>query len=117
LAGSDRRCHQEPRSVHLVGRRVAARDYKQSEHGKVIVPLTVLRRLDCVLEATKAKVLDRTENVRGNVDNIEPVLCSVSGEQFFNTSPLDFRCLLDDPSQIAGNLCGYIVPEQLANAT
>ena len=33
-------------------------DYKQSEYGQVILPLTVLRRLDCVLEPTKAKVLD-----------------------------------------------------------
>jgi type I restriction enzyme M protein len=83
-------------------------DYKQSEYGKVILPLTVLRRLDCVLEATKKAVLDRTEKLRGRVDNVEPVLCAVSGEQFFNTSPLDFRRLLDDPGQVAGNLEAYI---------
>lgn len=83
-------------------------DYKQSEYGKVILPLTVLRRLDCVLEATKADVLARASKLKGKVENIEPVLCSVSGEQFFNTSPLDFRRLLDDPAQIKGNLQGYV---------
>lgn len=83
-------------------------DYKQSEYGKVILPLTVLRRLDCVLEPTKVAVLDRAKTLRGKVENIEPVLCAVSGEQFYNTSPLDFRRLLDDPGQIAGNLRGYI---------
>lgn len=83
-------------------------DYKQSEYGKVILPLTVLRRLDCVLEPTKEAVLERAKKLQGRVENIEPVLCTVSGEQFFNTSPLDFRRLLDDPGQIAGNLESYI---------
>src|SRR5207237_1729402 len=83
-------------------------DYKQSEYGKVILPLTVLRRLDCVLEPTKAAVLERAAKLKGKVENIEPVLCAVSGEQFFNTSPLDFRRLLDDPGQVAGNLRAYI---------
>src|SRR5437762_8818536 len=71
-------------------------DYKQSEYGKVILPLTVLRRLDCVLEPTKSAVLERAKKLKGKVDNVGPVLLSESGEQFFNTSPLDFRRLLDD---------------------
>jgi type I restriction enzyme M protein len=83
-------------------------DYKQSEYGKVILPLTVLRRLDCVLEPTKAAVLARAEKLKGKVENIEPVLCAVSGEQFFNTSPMDFRRLLDDSAHVAGNLRSYI---------
>jgi len=83
-------------------------DYKQSEYGRVIMPLTVLRRLDCVLEPTKAQVLERHTKLKGSIDNIGPVLEAVSGEQFFNTSPLDFRRLLDDPGQIAGNLRAYI---------
>ena len=57
-------------------------DYKQSEYGKVILPLTVLRRLDCVLEPTKAAVLARAAKLRGQVDNVEPVLCAVAGEGF-----------------------------------
>ncbi|MCL4446447.1 MAG: type I restriction-modification system subunit M, partial [Actinobacteria bacterium] len=83
-------------------------DYKQSEYGKVVLPLTVLRRLDCVLEPTKAKVLARAMKLRGRVDNVEPVLCKVSGEGFYNTSPLGIPRLLDDPAQVAGNLRAYI---------
>lgn len=83
-------------------------DYKPSEYGRVILPLTVLRRLDCVLEPTKAKVLETAERLEGKVDNVEPVLRQTSGEQFFNTSPLDLRRLLDDPASIADNLRAYI---------
>jgi type I restriction enzyme M protein len=83
-------------------------DYKQSEYGRVILPLTVLRRLDCVLEPTKADVLARYESIKGKIENVSPVLCSVSGEQFYNTHRLDLTKLLDDPSQIAGNLRAYI---------
>ncbi len=83
-------------------------DYKQSEYGKVILPLTVIRRLDCVLEPTKDAVLNRYEQLKGRVENVEPVLQAVAGEQFYNTSPLDFRRLLGDPNQISGNLRAYI---------
>jgi type I restriction enzyme M protein len=83
-------------------------DYKQSEYGKVILPLTVLRRLDCVLEPTKAKVLVRYDKLKGDYENLEPVLCTVSGEQFYNLNPLDLPRLLDDPTQLAANLRAYI---------
>jgi len=83
-------------------------DYKQSEYGRVILPLVVLRRLDCVLEPTKAQVLQRHTALTGRIENIEPVLQAVAGQQFFNTSPLDFRRLLDDPANIADNLRAYI---------
>ena len=82
--------------------------YKQSDYGKVILPLVVIRRLDCVLEPTKDAVLKRAKTLKGKVENVEPVLRSVAGEQFYNISPLDFRRLLDDPTQIAGNLRSYI---------
>ena len=49
-------------------------DYKQSDYGKVILPLTVIRRFDCVLEPTKAKVLQRHQQLKGKIDNLEPVL-------------------------------------------
>jgi len=83
-------------------------DYKQSEYGKVILPLTVLRRLDCVLEPTKAAVLARAAKLRGQVENVGPVLRAEAREQFYNTSPLDFRRLLDDSTQVSGNLRAYI---------
>ena len=82
--------------------------YKQSEYGRVILPLVVLRRLDCVLEPTKADVLARYQALKGRVENVEPVLCTVSGEQFYNVSPLDFGRLLDDPANVIGNLRSYI---------
>jgi type I restriction enzyme M protein len=83
-------------------------DYKQSEYGRVILPLVVLRRLDCVLEPTKATVLKRKGELEDRIQNLEPVLQAASGQQFFNTSPLDFRRLLDDPANIAENLHSYI---------
>ena len=83
-------------------------DYKQSEYGKVILPLTVIRRLDCVLEPTKQAVLDRQRLLEGRIENMEPVLQSVAGQQFYNTSPLTFTKLLDDPDTIADSLQLYI---------
>ena len=74
----------------------------------MILPLVVLRRLDCVLEPTKAAVLKRKAEVEGRIDNLEPVLQAVAGQQFFNTSKLDFRRLLDDPANVADNLRAYI---------
>ncbi len=83
-------------------------DYKQSEYGKVILPLTVIRRLDCVLEPTKQAVLKKHKQLAGKIENVEPVLQAVAGEQFFNTSPLTFTKLLDDPNTIADALQLYI---------
>ena len=62
-------------------------DYKQSEYGKVILPLVVVRRLDCVLEPTKEAVLAHHEALKGSgIEKGEPALCAVAGEQFYNTS-------------------------------
>jgi type I restriction enzyme M protein len=83
-------------------------DYKQSEYGKVILPLTVVRRLDCVLEPTKDAVLEKHRQLSGRIENLEPVLQAASGEQFYNTSPLTFGKLLDDPPNIADSLRLYI---------
>lgn len=83
-------------------------DYKQSEYGRVILPLTVIRRLDCVLEPTKQAVLDKHKQLAGKIENLEPVLQAVAGQQFFNTSPLTFTKLLDDPNTIADSLQLYI---------
>src|SRR5437870_5830386 len=83
--------------------------YRQYEYGRVILPLVVLRRLDCVLEPTKADVLARHEALKGRVENLVPVLEHVSGiRQVYNTSRLDFRRLLDGPTNVAGNLRSYI---------
>ena len=82
-------------------------DYKQSEYGRVILPFTVLRRLDCVLEPTKDAVVARNATLAGKVDNVDPLLRAVVGEQFYNTSPLTMTRVLDDPDNIADNLLAY----------
>jgi len=84
-------------------------DYKQSDYGKVILPLTVLRRLDCVLADTKQRVLDyipKLENM--SVQNVDPVLNKVAGLNFHNRSLYDFDKLVGDPENIAANLRNYI---------
>ena len=83
-------------------------DYKAHEYGQVVLPLTVLRRLDCVLEPTKAAVIARAADLAGKIENVEPLLLRAAGQPFYNTSPLDFARLLDDPGNIAGNLRTYI---------
>lgn len=84
-------------------------DYKQSDYGKVILPLTVLRRLDSVLKPTKQQVLDQLVKLKGmNVQNPEPVLNRVTGYEFHNTSKYDFESLLADQDNLAGNLIAYI---------
>ena len=84
-------------------------DYKQSEYGRVILPMVVLRRLDCVLEPTKEKVLKRLEQLTGRLTNVEKVLCQAAGQQFYNVSPLSMTRLLDDPNHIADNLRSYVL--------
>ena len=83
--------------------------YKDHQVGRVILPLTVLRRLDCVLEPTKAKVLAKAAELKGGkVANTEPILNRVAGASFHNTSKLDFQKLKGDADKIAANLTAYI---------
>ncbi|NNC15012.1 SAM-dependent DNA methyltransferase [Corallococcus exiguus] len=83
-------------------------DYKQSEYGKVILPFTVLRRLDCVLEPTKAAVLAEKVAREKQKLNPEPFLLKKSGQHFFNTSPLDLKKLMGDQHNIGENLRAYV---------
>ena len=83
-------------------------DYKQSDYGKVILPFTVLRRLDCVLEATKPAVLAELEAKTKLGVNPEPFLLRKSGHKFYNQSPLDMPKLLGDPDNISHNLFTYV---------
>ena len=82
--------------------------YKQSEYGRVILPLTVLRRLDCVLEATKPKVLEVADRLPDYLENRAPILMHAAEESFYNTSKHTFNTLLDDPDNVAPNLRNYI---------
>ena len=83
-------------------------DYKQSDYGKVILPFTVLRRLDCVLESTKPAVLAELADKEKLGVNPEPFLLRKAGQSFYNTSTLDLKKLLGDPDHIAQNLFSYV---------
>lgn len=83
-------------------------DYRQSEYGRVILPFTVLRRLDCVLEPTKAAVLKEKEDKEALGTNPDPFLRRRSGHGFYNASPLDMRRLMGDQDNIATNLEAYV---------
>ena len=83
-------------------------DYKQSEYGKVILPFTVLRRLDCVLEDTKPSVLAEFEAQTKAGLNPEPFLLRKTKVGFYNTSPLDMKKLMGDQDHIRENLYSYI---------
>ena len=83
-------------------------DYKQSDYGKVILPFTVLRRLDCVLEATKQAVLAEFAARKKAGLNPEPFLLRAAKQSFYNTSPLDMKRLMGDQDHIRENLYAYI---------
>ena len=83
--------------------------YKPAQYGKVILPLTVLRRLDCVLEPTKQKVLEKAAALKASgIKDVEPILNRAAGQKFHNTSKLDFKKLKGDPDKVATNLAFYI---------
>jgi type I restriction enzyme M protein len=83
-------------------------DYKQSEYGKVILPFTVLRRLDCVLEPTKAAVVAEHLAIKEQGLPVEQFLLEKSGMSFFNSSPLDMGKLLNDPANLRANVISYV---------
>jgi len=84
-------------------------DYKQSDYGKVILPLTVLRRLDCVLKPTKEKVLNYLPKIQDKSDNAKDlILNNIAGHNFHNRSKFDFEKLKDEPDKVAANLKNYI---------
>ncbi len=83
--------------------------YKRNEYRKVILPLTVLRRFDCLLAPTKQAVLEQFKTVKTKPETVvRSLLQKTSGYPFYNLSKLDFPRLLDDPNQLAQNLNSYI---------
>ena len=83
--------------------------FKRGKYQDVILPLTVLRRLDCVLAPTKEKVLRKQAELRDKkLENLDPQLRKVSGFAFYNTSRYDFEKLLADAPHLAANLRNYI---------
>src|SRR5205085_4109954 len=81
-------------------------DYKPSEYQRVILPLVLLRRLDCVLEPTKQQVMDRL--AKTTVQNVGPLLRDITGSEVYNTSRLTMRGVLAHPAQVSGNLLAWI---------
>jgi type I restriction enzyme M protein len=83
--------------------------YKRNEYRKVILPLTVLRRFDCLLAPTKVEVLAEHAKVKAKPESIiRHRLQQITGHSFYNLSKLDLAKLLNDPNQLAPNLNGYI---------
>ena len=92
--------------------------YKRNEYRKVILPLTVLRRFDCILAPTKAQVLKEHASIKTKGENIiRYQLSQITGVPFFNLSKFTMskpaegsglNGLLDDPNQLAPNLNSYI---------
>ncbi len=82
--------------------------FRRGHYQDVILPLTVLRRIDLVLEPTKQKVLDTYNKLHGKLDNLDPQLCKASGFAFYNTSKFNFERLEKESAQLAPNLRNYI---------
>jgi type I restriction enzyme M protein len=83
-------------------------DYKQADYGKIILPLTLLRRLDCVLESTKPDVLAEFAARKDSGVNLDIFLPRKSKQAFYNVSPFTVPTLLADPNNVRQNLIAYL---------
>ncbi len=82
-------------------------DFKRSQYGRIILPFTLLRRLECVLEKNKPKVLEAAKQHQNRPDHArEQLLLKAAGQQFFNASPLSLATLSD--TQTADDLLSYV---------
>lgn len=88
--------------------------YKRNEYQKVILPFTVLKRFDSVLEYSKKNVLDNYNNYKDTIGNLEPILSRAAVDKdgnelgFYNYSKYDFKSLIQDPDHIEENLMHYL---------
>ncbi|MCF2137332.1 MAG: type I restriction-modification system subunit M [Candidatus Thorarchaeota archaeon] len=84
--------------------------YKRSDYGKIILPFTVLRRLDQVLEDSRTKVQDAYKKYKSRLKSValDMKLQKVAGHSFYNTSYFNFEKLLGDPDNLAANLLNYV---------
>jgi type I restriction enzyme M protein len=83
-------------------------NYRPAQYQWVILPLTVLRRLDCVLEPTKEKALAEYAKYKDRAKDLDPILYGVTGVDFYNISKLTLRTVRDDPSNLGDQLLDYI---------
>ena len=92
-------------ATHLVGL------FKPHEYGKVILPMTVLKRFDDALKPTKAAVVEMAKKL--DAQHVEGaardgILCRISGYDFYNTSNYDFAKLIADPDNVEINFEAYL---------
>ena len=84
-------------------------DYKQSDYGKIILPMAVLRRLDGVIAPTRQKVLDYLPKIDKLSDSAKDITINkIAGLNFHNRSLFDFKRIADDASNVAANLRNFI---------
>ena len=82
--------------------------FRRGHYQDVILPMTVLRRIDCVLAPTHDEVRARYEQLKGRIDNLDGQLTRASGYAFYNTSKFTFARMLDAPADIVINLRAWI---------
>src|SRR5438477_5426711 len=85
--------------------------YRPPQYERVMLPMTVLRRFDCVLAPSKAKVLDAYKRAQGGKltgEALDAKLNKVADQRFHNHSPLDFEKLKGDPDHLDKHLVSYI---------
>jgi type I restriction enzyme M protein len=82
--------------------------WKQHEYQDVILPLVVLKRLDSILADTKSKVLEKNNEYKGKVNDMDPILKRTAGTAFYNISDYDFKTILGEPKHLAKNFRQYI---------
>ena len=79
--------------------------YMPDDYGKVVIPMTIIRRFECALESTKDKVISTVEEIP---DYPDLALFKITGYQFYNKSRFDLKELCNDPDNIAANFKSYI---------
>ncbi|MEK9166886.1 MAG: class I SAM-dependent DNA methyltransferase, partial [Patescibacteria group bacterium] len=82
--------------------------WKQYEYQDVILPLVVLKRLDSILIDTKSQVLEKYNEYKGKINDLDPILKRTSGTAFYNISDYDFKSILGEPKHLAKNFRLYI---------
>jgi type I restriction enzyme M protein len=97
--------------IYSVADQILINTYEPSKYKDVILPMTVIRRLDAVLEPTKDKVLETHEKYKGKLNDLTALLTSKqngSGQAFYNTSLYTLKKLLDDPKNLRSNFENYL---------
>lgn len=97
--------------IYSVADQILINTYEPSKYKDVILPMTVIRRLDAVLEPTKDKVIETHEKYKNKLNDLTALLTSKqngSGQAFYNTSPYTMKKLLDDPKNLRSNFENYL---------